>query len=46
MKTTLFLTCLFMGAIGANGHALTTGNFADLVTSTGKDSFIKFQAPW
>jgi len=47
MKTALFITTLMLGAFSAEaGNALTTANFDAKVTSTGKDSFIKFQAPW
>jgi len=46
MRTALLIACVLFGAISAEANSLTTGNFAEKVTSTGKDAFIKFQAPW
>jgi len=46
MKSVLALTCLLLGAFSADANSLTKANFDAKVTSTGKDSFIKFQAPW
>ena len=44
------LRCLFFAlALGAaNGAAteLTSSNFDDLVTNSGKNAFVKFLAPW
>jgi len=39
---------LLAAIVGASGSAveLTLDNYHELVTKTGKASFIKFQAPW
>jgi len=46
--TMLRTTALLAALCGASGTAvdLTSDNFDELVTKTGKASFIKFQAPW
>jgi hypothetical protein len=47
MKSTLvFLATIMFGAYSAEATALTNANAAELWTGTGKDAFIKFQAPW
>ena len=42
LRTTALLAVL----CGASAHQLTMDNFDELITKTGKASFIKFQAPW
>ena len=39
-------TALLAALCGASAVELTSDNFDELATKTGKASFIKFQAPW
>lgn len=45
-STMLRTTALLAALCGASAVELTSDNFDELVTKTGKASFIKFQAPW
>jgi len=45
-STMLRTTALLAALCGASAVELTAENFDELVTKTGKASFIKFQAPW
>jgi hypothetical protein len=39
-------TALLAALCGTSAVSLTADNFDELITKTGKASFIKFQAPW
>jgi len=39
------LVCAAVG-VASESVSLTSDNYAEIVTNTGKAAFIKFQAPW
>ena len=39
-------TALLAALCSANALSLTSDNFDELITKTGKAAFVKFQAPW
>jgi len=36
----------FVASVSAKAVSLDSSNFEDLIVSSGKNAFIKFQAPW